>query len=194
MNRIRVKSGNFEIEIETDQPQTPKQMAEAIVDVVKAAPPSKAEIIEALPALPAQVAEAAPMEYTTESGKKKRKTQSAKDGEKPQSAEDVVDELVTEGKFDAPLGLKDVQEMIERMALPYSKPRIANALAALVRMKKLERIGPKGQFKYVRKGVQVQPLPDTNNTNNEASADSAETNPSLGEMTLEAAVAQAQSK
>ena len=41
MISIKVKSGSAEIEIETDQAQTPKQMADAIIDFIKASRAAK---------------------------------------------------------------------------------------------------------------------------------------------------------
>src|SRR5438105_60302 len=145
MNSIRVKSGSFEIEIQTDQPQTPKQMAEAIVDVVKAAPPPKmSQVIDetnaqALPAL--VIHESDPGSV---SKRRKRRVGPEKRGQevvKSPTAEDKVEGLISDGKFEKPQGLRDVHLMLERLALPYSIPHTANALASLVRKQKLERIG-----------------------------------------------------
>lgn len=184
MNTIRVKSGSFEIEIQTDQPQTPKQMAEAIVEVVKAAPPRTTEVIEKVPALPATIVAESTEEHPAVSKKKKRSDVRADDGSTAPSAEDRVEGLIIAGKFEQQQGLKDVHAMLQRMALTYSVTHTANALASLVRKDKLERIGNKGQYKYVRKGVQVE-SPVTSEV-------ASVTGDQSGDMTLEAAMSQAQ--
>jgi len=161
MNRFRLKSGSFEIEIETDQAQTPEELAQAAISVVKAAPPT-AEIIQLkeLPALPTVVYrqplgndrddQDSVLESTEKS--RKRKTSSGP------TADEKIDELISSGKFDVPMSLNEVESLLQRMALNFDKSTVANALASRVRKGRLERVGKKGAFKYVRSGVQVQEI------------------------------------
>ena len=157
MNRIKVKSGSFEIEIETDQPQTPKELAGAIVDVVKASPPPRVtQLLEnEVQVLPLKISVKGENPASEPLEKSKKPASKKNNGENTHSAGKVVEELIAEGKFDKALGLGEVQSITERMAVGFSLSTIANALADQVRKKRLERIGDKGRFKYIRKGVQV---------------------------------------
>lgn len=213
MNSIRVKSGSFEIEIQTDQPSDSKTDGRSNNCVVKAAPPIKTTQIldtkEATPALPSidtSLGEQVPAQDAEHAGSKgtkghRRKSVAKSNGDmksRAPTAEDKIEGLIDAGKFDIPQALKDVHSMQERMALNYSKPRIANALAELVRKDKLERIGSKNDYKYVKKGVHLDQPSTANiqekvvNAGDNATKVESIQKPSTQEMTLEAAIAQAQ--
>lgn len=166
MNSIKVKSSKdgFEVEIQTDEPQTPQQMADALIDVFKAAPPPRITRVvapngqAALPSVDGPIDEQA-SEAGPHARPHKRKSSAKNIGDpvaKEPTAENRIEELIGGGKLETPLELNQVQLELERKALHYSLAHIANALATLVRKGRLDRTGAKGEYKYVRAGIHCE--------------------------------------
>lgn len=155
MNSIKLKSNaeGLELEIQTDQPQTPTEMAQAMMEVLKATPPPIARVIEVKDSLP--MLEATKSQAEVESHKpakvKKRKASSPESEQEPR-AEDRIRELIAAGKLDTPREGRAVWEELERLTYHYNTKTVLNALAALVGKKELDRTGPKGEYLYVRFG------------------------------------------
>lgn len=124
--RFRIKSGDFEVELEGDSTYVKPTFEKLLEDLrVKTKP---AQIQAPAPAISAETFEEIP---STVTGR--------------------IEYLVKSGFLDQPRKLSDIREELARQGFPYDVKTVDNALRILLRRMIIRRLGVRGHYQYVIK-------------------------------------------
>lgn len=124
--RFRIRSGDFEVELEGDSEYVKSTFESLLKDLYTKIKPLRPSV-----SIPVSV--------------------EALEGELPSTIVGRIEYLVKSGFFDQPQKLSNIVEELTRRGFPYDVKTVDNALRTLLRKMVIRRLGVRGRYEYVIK-------------------------------------------